>query len=173
MATGRRGVYSAFHHDTEFYNYSFWSTYNDTKFPNPTTFAVQVKKVSGAKNYAYGMVFDRINDENFSRVLITTSGSYRVDKKENGEYSRLTGDTTNNGFQSSGGAITHGYDQTNTIRVVIDSTNNTLDLFINGVTVEEDLASSPLAATVWEDLRRWVMKTTKRFRTPRWMFAFG
>ena len=129
------GFYQFSTNDPNDYEFSFWDPLNVDQTP-VDTFDLVVKKESGASTVGYGVVFDYVDGDNFSRVLITLNGSYSIRRIENDVPSVVTSAN----FQSSNGAVDATTGGENRIRIDLDRTNDTLTLTINGTVLESGLA---------------------------------
>jgi hypothetical protein len=127
--------------DPDYYGYVFWCYYDQEDQVAPMTNAVTgiVKKMSGALNYGFGIIFCVQDIENFFWVLITAEGYYVIGESEDNVPSKIIDYTFS-------GAINTGLGASNTISVTYTSGMNTMAVAINGSqvnTFQPNTGSSP------------------------------
>jgi hypothetical protein len=127
--------------DPNYYDYAFWIYYNQAHQDPPMTSAVTAiaKKVSGALNYGFGIIFCFQDHDNFFYVLITADGYYDIGERVGGAPSKIVDYTFS-------GAINTGLGASNTISVTYTSGTNTMAVSINGSqvnTFQPNTGSSP------------------------------
>lgn len=83
------GFVQFFTNDAQYYNYGFFTTYNQTYALPMTTVTATVKKQSGNADSGYGIVFCSLDSTNLYRLLIVTTGYYMVSAKVGGTYSTI------------------------------------------------------------------------------------
>ncbi|MDR0908870.1 MAG: hypothetical protein LBM77_03805 [Spirochaetaceae bacterium] len=115
--------------DPENFDYSFWRYYQH----EGDTYELEVKKISGASNTGYGMIFCADNNSGeYYLVMITTTGYYRVAKRNSTEQTTIDTENTDpandNGWTESD-TIEKGYNKVNKIKVV--KTDDTFILSFN------------------------------------------
>jgi hypothetical protein len=113
--------------DPKYYEYYFEVYYDQEYQAAPMTSAViaVVKKMSGALNIGFGMLFCFTDFGNFFYVLITADGYYDIGQCVNSAVTRIVDYTLS-------GAINTGVGASNTISVTYTSGTNTMAVFING-----------------------------------------
>ncbi len=122
---GSDGFYRYYTNDPSYYNYGFWTIFENPN-DDPDVYEIECKKISGANNYGYGMIFGA-SDENvnlFYSVLIDTTGWYTINKRvPNGTGFRNEPMIPNDeelGRWRSSGNLNDGYNMLNTIKVEVD-----------------------------------------------------
>ncbi len=83
------GFIQFFTNDKSNLGFGFLTWSNDSYEDPMDTVEIEVKKVSGNENMGYGILFCFQNPENYYRLLITTSGWYRISAKNDGEFFSL------------------------------------------------------------------------------------
>jgi len=102
---------------------TWWNLYDNINDRN--IYEIECKKMSGAKNIGYGMVFGASNTDNREYYLlgITTQGDYWIGKYSNEKF------TTIKDWAESE-KLSTGYNTINTLKVVKNGTSFTV--FLNG-----------------------------------------
>ncbi len=113
--------------DPNYYGYAFFASWDTENQAAPMTSAVTgiVKKLSGAPNRGFGMIFCVQDLDNFFYVLITVDGYYDIGERVSGVPSKMVDYTMS-------GAINTGFGASNTISVTYTTGTNTMAVFING-----------------------------------------
>jgi hypothetical protein len=112
---GEDGFTQFYTNDPQYYDYSFWSLYNNQ---GSTTYEIECKKISGHREYAYGMIFAADNSSltEFYCVRISANGGYGVWMKNgNAQQTAIKGWTKANELRT-------GYNTTNRIKVTVSGT---------------------------------------------------
>ena len=133
--------------DTDKYGYGEFisiSTSNSvvpTKYPGGTVTA-NIKRMTGAAGYGYGIMFCFQDSKNYYLFLVSENGGYTVYKMVAGTYTKILG------WASATTAFYQGYGIENTISVYQEAAN-TYDLSVNGKYInsftDADLANSGYA----------------------------
>ena len=101
--------------------------------PNPNIYAIDVKKISGAQNKAYGMAFAAIDPRNNYFVNITVNGHYFVGKRENNDVTVIQDWTVSPRLRT-------GFNTLNTLWV--SQSDSTFNIFLNDFDVFQFTDSS-------------------------------
>jgi hypothetical protein len=118
--------------DTYMYGWEFWHEPPATGNTSSLTatlaspFTIQVKKVTGAADAGFGLMFYEQDSSNLYRFIIATNGKYQLEKRVSGTWSTLVGWTTSS-------AIAQG-NQVNTLSVWQPSAGQ-ISVSINGMIV--------------------------------------
>src|SRR5574344_2882381 len=104
----------------------------------------EFKKATGYEKSAYGFVFGYTADDkgkltNYIRFEINTDGEYALYKFDGKNYTDLVeSNTAATAYFYANGAITKGYDATNTLKVELNS-NGKYDVSVNGTKVGSNI----------------------------------
>ncbi|MFA6937735.1 MAG: hypothetical protein WCQ67_05855 [Treponema sp.] len=107
-------------------------------------FEGEFKKATGYEKSAYGFVFGYTADDkgkltNYIRFEINTDGEYALYKYDGKNYTDLVeSNTAATAYFYANGAITKGYDATNTLKVELNS-NGKYDVSVNGTKVGSNI----------------------------------
>ncbi len=121
--------------DPRYHDYYFWKNYTNT--PGEDIYEIEIKKISGAAEYGYGMVFC-FNSSSMYAVFITINGSYTKIAKFTNNRNTVTPLTTynDNNYDSSTvwsnnphPYLNTGYGALNTIKIV--KVGNSFTLYFN------------------------------------------
>ena len=117
---GTDGFYQFYTNDPHDLNCGFFSLFD---FNNSNIFEYELKKISGARNAAYGMIFGAVDFDNMYYIKININGRYCIGKSVN------RSDTTIQGWTDSSKLRT-GFNVSNTIRVT--KSGSTFQVSFNG-----------------------------------------
>jgi hypothetical protein len=127
---GTDGFYQFYTNDPQYLRYGFGVLFNNN---NKNIYEIEIKKVSGARNIAYGMVFAAVDSENNYFVNISVDGHYLIGKCEK-NYDTIFQDWTGSS------RLLTGFNALNTIRVT--KSGSTFQVDFNGYNVAEFTDSS-------------------------------
>lgn len=113
------GFYQFYTNDPAKNNYTFWMIDNGVY---TSTVEIECKKISGAYNYGYGIIFGANDGHNFYYVMIDNSGYYMVNKQKDEKW----GKPVIQDWTSSSGKLVTGYKKTNTIKVIREGSKYTI-----------------------------------------------
>jgi hypothetical protein len=116
---GTDGFYQFYTNDSQYFEYGFPCLGNN----NSNIFEIEIKKISGAQNVAYGMIFAAKDSENRYFVNITVDGYYVIGKVVNRSGTIIRDWTKSYGLRT-------GYNVLNTIRVT--KSGSTFQVSFNG-----------------------------------------
>jgi hypothetical protein len=117
--------YQFYTNDSQYYNYGF-STWHDTGDSPPAESEIVIRKISGHEAWGYGMVFDSVEVENRTLVLLNNQGSVTIARLDNNDWNTLKEWTPEN-------SILPG--ENNRVRVTMGTASNSLTVRINGAVV--------------------------------------
>jgi len=103
------------------YNFIYWILYNNIIESN--IYEIECKKMSGASNWGYGMIFGASDIHKYYDLGITTQGYYIIGKEVNGKYTKIRDWTKSEKLNT-------GYNTINTLKVVKNGT--TFTVYLNG-----------------------------------------
>jgi len=113
------GFYQFYTNDSQNCGYAFWSVFSNTN--GNDTYQIECKKISGANNYPYGMVFG-VSDSNSRQLYylyIDINGYYYVGKLNGSVNTKIIDWTLSSKLHT-------GYNVMNTLKVVKNGTNFTI-----------------------------------------------
>jgi len=108
---------------------SSWNVYSskfDFDASKDFEITTSIKKIAGVQDYAFGLLFNKIDDKNFSQFAISANGYFRVAQTTNDEYQTLKSWTKST-------AINTGNYGTNKLK--IKKEGSTITFYINGSNV--------------------------------------
>ena len=123
---GTDGFWQMYTNESRYCNYVFSMLINNNK-SNQNVFESEIKKISGARNQTYGMIFGAADINNLYFIDITVDGYYEIGKMVNGSVG-----VTERTYSSK---LRTGFNTINTIKVT--KSGSTFQLSFNGSTVVE------------------------------------
>lgn len=111
--------------DDQYYNYYFTYTLSSPDQNPMTTVEVNVKKISGYQHQSYGIIFCRLDSNNYNYLLITINGVYYVGEIVGGtDYEIINWTSTGN--------LATGLSTDNNIEITYTQATNTFSISFNG-----------------------------------------
>ena len=140
---GTDGFYQMYTNESRYYNYIFGVSFNNNN-SNKNIYEIEIKKISGARNRAFGMMFGAVDFENYYFIDITVNGLYYIGKCVNDSYTIIQGVADSSRLHT-------GFNALNTIRVTKSGSN--FQVSFNGSYVAEftdsSITGSKIGAQVW------------------------
>jgi hypothetical protein len=127
---GADGFYQFYTNDQQYFGYGITCLRNN----NSNIFEIEIKKISGARNVYYGMIFGAVDGKNNYFVYITVDGSYLIGKCVNDNLFATEPDFTYSP------KLRTGYNVSNTIRVTKSGSH--FQVSFNGNFIDEFTDSS-------------------------------
>jgi hypothetical protein len=106
------GFYQFYTNDSRYYGYALWSIAATNINGAANTYQIECKKISGAGNYPYGMVFGVADNNNrqYYSLTIDTNGYYYIAKLNGDNFTEIKEWTFSNKLHT-------GYNVINTLKV--------------------------------------------------------
>jgi hypothetical protein len=138
---GTDGFYQFYTNDQQYFSYGFPSNLFTN---NPNIFEIEIKKISGARDLAYGMIFGAVDYDNNYFVNIAVDGYYVIGKRVNGSVITIQGWTDFFGLRT-------GFNVSNTIRVT--KSGSYFQVSFNGSNAtsftDSSITGSGIGAVAW------------------------
>ena len=145
-ALGADGFRQFYTNDSQYYNYYFRQIFTNPNV-DPNTYQMEIKKVSGHPNVAFGMLFGMSNTSinEYYQVNISTIGGFCVIKRINDVY------TTIQDWEVTG-RLNTGLNQSNIIKVT-RTLPDEYKIFLNGFQVfqfnDDDITGNRMSPIVY------------------------